>query len=723
MDSKEIFKYVAQKLVFKLSQVSNLMELLDNDNTVPFIARYRKEQTGQLDETQIRKIKKEVEQKRNLEEKRENVLHKIDEQDKLTEELKDKILKAKTRQELDDLYRPYKQKRKTRAQKARKKGLEPLANLILLQKTTSGTPAEYAAKFVDQDKGVENEEEALQGARDIVAEKVSDDADLRKKIREYSFNNGFLESTRKKSHPKGKYEVYEDYSEPVKDIPAHRILALNRGEEKGYLRVKVDVDTDFIVKSIEKKYITNPNSIFTEHFAEAIEDGYKRLIAPSIEREIRNHLTEKGEKQAISVFAENLTNLLLQPPLKDKIIMGIDPGFRTGCKVAVIDKTGKYLEGQTIYPHPPQKQREEALGILAGLIEKYNVNSIAIGNGTASRETEQLVADLLKQLKKDDLGYIIVNEAGASVYSASPIARKEFPELDASMRGNISIARRLLDPLAELVKINPKHIGVGQYQHDVNQKNLNQELRNVVEDCVNRVGVNLNTASPALLRYVSGLSSRTAGNIVKYRTEKGKFENREELKKVTGIGVKTFEQAAGFLRVPDSHNPLDNTFIHPESYEATRDLLSLFDIEDVKSGGQVIAKQMQEQEVSVEQLADELDIGEPTLEDIIENLKKPGLDPRDELPKPILSQKVLSIKDLQTGMVLKGTVRNVVDFGAFVDIGVKHDGLVHISEMANKFVKNPSKIVAVGDIVDVEVLSIDEERGRIGLSMKRVNKD
>ena len=722
MDSQEIFKFVAQKLDFKFKQVKNLMDLLDNDNTVPFIARYRKEKTGQLNETEIRKIQKAVESKRNLEEKREKVIEKIDEQDKLTPELKEKIKAAKTLQELDDIYRPYRPKRRTRGQKARKKGLEPLANLILLQKTHTGEPQEYAAKFIDEEKGVESAEDALQGARDIVAEKISDDADLRKEIREYSFKNGYVNSTGKKEHPQGKYEVYNDYSEPVSKIPSHRILAINRGENEDFLRVKIDVDSDYIIDTIKNKYIRDEKSIFTEHFEEAIEDGYKRLIAPAIEREIRSHLDEKAENKAINVFSENLKNLILQPPLKDKIIMGIDPGFRSGCKVAVIDKTGKYLEGKTIYPHPPQKQRDEALRILAELIEKYNVNSIAIGNGTASRETEQLVADLLKDLRKEDLGYIIVNEAGASVYSASPLARKEFPDLEASMRGNISIARRLLDPLAELVKINPKHIGVGQYQHDVNQKNLQQELRNVVEDCVNSVGVNLNTASSALLRHVSGLTSRSASNIVKYREEKGQFQNREELNQVRGIGVKTFEQAAGFLRVPESDNPFDNTFIHPESYQVTEKLLNRFEIGNVKLGGKMIDKKIKQSEMSVRELAKKLDTGEPTLRDIIKNLKKPGLDPRDDLPKPILSQKVLSIDDLEEGMILKGTVRNVVDFGAFVDIGIKHDGLVHISELANQFVKDPSDFVSVGDVVDVEVLSIDAERGRIGLSMKSVKK-
>ena len=722
MDSDKLFKHIAKKLDFKFNQVKNLMELLDNDNTVPFIARYRKEKTGQLDEQQIRAIQKAVENKRNLEEKREDVLKKIDEQDKLTDELKAKIETAKTIQELDDIYRPFRPKRRTRAEKARKKGLEPLANLILLQKTTTGTPEGYAVKFIDEEKGVETVEDALQGAKDIVAETVSDDADLRKLIREYSFKHGYINSTAKKSHPKGKYEVYEDYSEPVSKIPSHRVLAINRGENEDYLRVKVEVDEGHIIKKIENKYIKNKKSIFTGHFAAAIEDGYKRLISPSIEREIRNHLTDKGERKAIEVFSENLKNLLLQPPLKDQIIMGIDPGFRTGCKVAVIDKTGKYLAGKTIYPHPPQKRSDEAKGILAELVEKYNVTSIAIGNGTASRETEQLVADLLKELRRDDLGYIIVNEAGASVYSASTLARKEFPDLEASMRGNISIARRLLDPLAELVKINPKHIGVGQYQHDVNQKNLNQELRNVVEDCVNSVGVNLNTASSALLRYVSGLSSRTAKNIIKYREEQGEFESRSELQKVRGIGVKTFQQAAGFLRVPESDNPFDNTFIHPESYSVTENLFDKFNIDDVKLGGQFIDKKLQQDQISITKLAQELDIGVPTLKDIIKNLKKPGLDPRDKLPKPILSQKVLSISDLQEGMVLTGTVRNVVDFGAFVDIGVKQDGLVHISELSNDFVKDPSDVVSVGDVVEVEVMSIDETRGRIGLSIKRARK-
>ena len=717
MEDNQIFKYVANKLDYKYKQVKKLMQLLDNDNTVPFIARYRKEQTGQLDETDIRKIQKEVQKKRNLEEKRDKVLQKIDEQDELTEELEKKIKEATTQQELDDLYRPFKKKRKTRAEKARKKGLEPLGQLILLQKTTQGDPAEHAQKFVKSEEEVENIDKALQGARDIVAETVSDDAEIRKKIRKYSFENGVLYSERKNEEENNKYEVYDEYEELVQEIPSHRVLAINRGENEDYLRVKVKVDTDVILNIIENKYVKNRKSIFKDQLQEAIADGYKRLIKPSIEREIRNHLTEEAEQQAIDVFSENLKNLLLQPPLKDNIIMGIDPGFKSGCKVAVINKTGAYLEGKTIYPHPPQKEYQQAQNIIKDLIKKYEVESIAIGNGTASRETEKLVADLLSNIEKEDLGYIIVNEAGASVYSASPLAKKEFPDLEASMRGNISIARRLLDPLAELVKIDPRHIGVGQYQHDVNQKKLNKELRNVVEDCVNQVGVNLNTASAALLEHVSGLTSYTAENIVDYRAEHGKFNNREELNEVKGIGIKTFQQAAGFLRIPDSENPFDNTSIHPESYDVTRQLLDYLNISKEHLGSEKIKKQLNDLNITISKLSQELETGEPTLRDIIKNLKKPGLDPRDELPEPKLNQEVLSISDLKEGMVLQGTIRNVVDFGAFIDIGVKEDGLIHISELSNDYVEHPSDIVAVGDVVNVEVLSIEEERGRIGLRL------
>ncbi|MBU4445267.1 RNA-binding transcriptional accessory protein, partial [bacterium] len=518
-------------------------------------------------------------------------------------------------------------------------------------------------------------------------------------------------------------EMYYDYSEPVSKIPAHRILAINRGEKENLLKVTIDPDAAQALSIIRKTYITNEQSIFTEYLIRTIKDAYKRLISPAIEREIRNMLTEKGEEQAIKVFATNLKNLLLQPPISGKVIMGIDPGFRTGCKVAVIDQTGKYLEGDTIYPHPPQNKYKEAKNILNRLIDAHSVEIIAIGNGTASRESEFLVAELIIEMKaKHPLSYIIVSEAGASVYSASKIAQEEFPDLEASLRGNISIARRLLDPLAELVKINPRSIGVGQYQHDINQKKLHESLHDVVEDCVNQVGVNLNTASRSLLTYISGLTSRTADNITKYRETQGAFHNREELKQVSGIGINAFEQAAGFLRIPGGNNPLDNTSIHPESYNATQSLLENFNIDDIHRGGKALINKLKLSSDQVRQLSEELAIGEPTLIDILENLKKPGRDPREDLPKPIFKSDVLKIEDLQEGMILKGTVRNVVDFGAFVDIGVKQDGLIHISEMGDRFIKDPHKVLAVGDVIDVRILSIVVERQRIGLSMKGIPK-
>jgi len=721
MQEQQIIINVSKELSLKESQVKQTINLLDDGNTVPFLARYRKENTGGLDEEQIRDVLERVEYLRNLEKRKEAILKSIDEQGKLTPELKSRIESTHKLQELEDLYLPYKPKKKTRATIAKEKGLEPLANLILLQETLTGNPLDFAKKYVSPEKEVNTPEEAIQGALDIIAENISENADIRKTIREKTSNYGLITS-KAKSEEETVYEMYNDYSEPVKKIPSHRILAINRGEKEGKLKVKIEVDVDKMLNFLHNYYIRNYNSIFSEILQNGIDDSYKRLIAPSIEREIRKNLSAQAEEKAIKVFATNLKNLLLQPPLKNTTIMGIDPGFISGCKIAVIDKTGKYLEGTTIYPHPPQKRADQAKSIIRKMAIKYNVRAIAIGNGTASRETEKLIVELIKDMQDTHkLSYIIVNEAGASVYSASRIAKQEFPDLEASMRGNISIARRLLDPLAELVKIEPKSIGVGQYQHDVNQKQLNESLHNVIEDCVNKVGVNINTASSSLLSAVSGLTSRTAENIVKYREKNGIFKNRKEINKVAGIGLSSFEQAAGFLRIPDGDNPLDNTSIHPESYDATSSLLNMFSINDVNLGGKMLRQKLILEKISTRELSKKLNIGEPTLIDILADLEKPGRDPRDELPKPILKNDVLSMKDLKEGMVLKGTVRNVVDFGAFVDIGVKHDGLVHISQIANRYIKDPNEIVAVGDIVDVKILSVDTAKERIGLSMKNLS--
>ena len=718
MTELDFIEITAEELNLKKIQVSNTIELLDDGNTVPFIARYRKEVTGSLDENQIRDIESRMNYLRNLQARKEAILRSIEEQGKLTPELKARIEKSLKQREIEDLYLPYKQKKRTRATIAKEKGLEPLAEIILKQETVSGDPLEIAAKFINPEKEVEDAHQAIDGALDIIAEIISDDADVRADVRKATFKNGLLVSKVKDKEARSEYEMYYDFSEAVNRIPPHRILAINRGEKENMLKVNVSVDTDEILRQIELRYITNRQSVFNEELIHAIHDSYARLIAPSIAREVRSELTEKADEHAINVFAENLKNLLLQPPIHDKIILGIDPGFRTGSKVAVIDKTGKYLEGTTIYPHPPQNKYLEAKSAIRSLIDKYNVDIIAIGNGTASRETEQLAAEIISEIKGErQVAYIIVNEAGASVYSASPVAQKEFPDLEASMRGNISIARRLLDPLAELVKIDPKSIGVGLYQHDVSQKHLTESLHQVVESCVNMVGVNLNTASASLLRYVSGLTMRSAENIVNYRDTHGKFHIRGELLQVDGIGRIAYQQAAGFLRIPDGKNILDNTSIHPESYEATEKLLHLLSIEDVKNEGRQVRRRLKEANLELDKILDELGIGRPTFEDILSNLEKPGLDPRSELPKPILKSDVLKMEDLKEGMVLKGTVRNVVDFGAFVDIGVKQDGLVHVSRMAKKFVKNPMEIVSVGDIIDVKITSIDIEKGRVGLSM------
>ncbi|MEJ2543343.1 MAG: Tex family protein [Calditrichaceae bacterium] len=718
MTELDMLNLLATELNLKTIQIKNTVELLDAGNTVPFISRYRKEVTGSLDENQIRSIEERMNYLRALEARKEAILKSIKEQGKLTAELKEKIDEAVKLQEVEDLYLPYKPKKRTRATVAKERGLEPLAEIILKQEMFDGDPLKIAADYINEEKEVNTVEDALKGAMDIIAEVVSDDAEVRKVIRKLTFKNGLLQSEGKKVEGRTEYETYYEFSEPAMKIPPHRILAINRGEKEGVLKVTVALETEKLIESIEQLYVSNHQSIFVEYLQEAIKDSYARLIAPSIERELRAALSEKADEHAISIFAVNLKNLLLQPPIRDKIIIGIDPGYRTGCKVAVIDETGKYLEGATIYPHAPQNKYMEAKSVVRGLANKYNANIIAIGNGTASRETEQMAAELIAEMKDErNLEYIIVSEAGASVYSASKVAQDEFPQLEAAMRGNISIARRLMDPLAELVKIDPKSIGVGLYQHDVNQRSLAESLGHVVESAVNMVGINLNTASTSLLKYVSGLTSRTAESIVKHRNEQGKFKNREELKKVDGIGEIAYQQSAGFLRIPDGNTLLDNTSIHPESYYATDKILKKFEIQDIHKGGSEIKKKIKSSNIELKVLLDELGIGEPTFNDILDNLEKPGLDPRDELPKPIFKSDVLKMEDLKEGMVLKGTVRNVVDFGAFVDIGVKQDGLVHVSRMAKKFVKNPLEIVSVGDVIDVKVVSLDLERNRVGLSM------
>lgn len=718
MDEQQIMTLIAEELKLRYNQVKNTIELLDDDNTVPFIARYRKEVTGTLDEEFIRAIEDRIRYLRNLEERKQTVLKSIDEQEKLTPELAEKINAATKLQEVEDLYLPYKPKKRTRATIAKQRGLEPLAMVVLAQEMESGDPLEYAAQFVDEEKGVPSAAKALAGARDIVAETISDDADVRKFVREVGQKKGLLVSEARDKEDVADFAMYAEYNEMVKSIPPHRILAMNRGERENKLRVKIDISEEEVIQKIEQMYIKNKNSIFTENYKKAIADAYNRLIFPAIEREARGVLTEKADSHAIEVFARNLSALLMSPPIHGHIILGIDPGFRSGCKVAVIDGTGKYLEGVTIYPHEPQRRWERAKADVTALIEQYDVNIMAIGNGTASRETEKLAAEIISELDHEIM-YTIVSEAGASVYSASPVAKKEFPDLDASMRGNISIARRLLDPLSELVKIDPKSIGVGLYQHDVNQAQLGGALDRVVESCVNQVGVDLNTASSSLLRYVAGINNRVAQNIVEYRNDNGKFKTREELKKVKGLGEAAFVQAAGFLRISDADMFLDSTAIHPESYPAVEQLLSYLkiDMKQAQENGALIRLMLKNSRKSIAEIAKDVNTGLETLNDILESLEKPNRDPRDEMPKPILRSDVLKMEDLSEGMQLKGTVRNVVDFGAFVDIGVKQDGLVHRSQMARKYVKNPMDFVSVGDVIKIKVLKIDSARGRIALSM------
>ncbi|MGE5353489.1 MAG: Tex family protein [Acidobacteriota bacterium] len=715
---------IANELKVKVDQVKEVIELFKDGATIPFIARYRKERTGGLDEEQLREIEDRLNYITILEERKETILKSIEEQGKLTDELRDKITSSTKLQEVEDLYLPYKPKRKTRGTIAKAKGLEPLAMFILENPSFNGDFEAKMAEFINEELGVASVEEALQGAKDIIAEMISENAEVRKTVREYVQNTAVIGSEKAKEKETGSvdtkkdvYEIYYDFKMEIPRLKPYQVLAINRGERDKVLKVNFQLDEGPVLRKILETYLNYPDSVFMQILEETTEDSFSRLIFPSIEREVRSFLTEIADLHAIEIFASNLKQLLLQPPIAERMIMGIDPGFVSGSKVAIIDPTGKYLEGHTIYPHPPQNRTDEAARIVLALIKKYNVDVIAIGNGTASRETEFFIADIIKtnSLK---CHYVIVSEAGASVYSASPLAKQEFPELEASQRGNISIARRLMDPLAELVKIDPKSIGVGLYQHDVDQKLLSKKLDDVVVSCVNYVGVDLNTASVSLLTYVSGLNKRIASNIVKYRESTGKFTSRQQLMNVTGLGDKAFEQAAGFLKIPNGENPLDNTFIHPESYSATEQLLKFCNVsaDRIKDSAGVVS--LYASHKGTAKIAKDIQIGEPTLLDIIENLKKPGRDPREELPKPILRSDVLKIEDLREGMRLKGTVRNVVDFGAFVDIGVKQDGLLHISQIANKYVKNPLEVLQVGDILDVQIIGIDLVKGRISLSTK-----
>ncbi|WP_284643879.1 Tex family protein [Paenibacillus silviterrae] len=713
--AERILKQIAQELQIAVGRVKTTIGLLDEGNTIPFIARYRKEMTGELDENQLRDIEERLAYLRNLEDRKLEVLRLIDEQGKLSDELRGSIEQAVKLQEVEDLYRPYRQKRKTRASVAKEKGLEPLSVWILSQPRQGDLLAE-ARKYVNEDKGVAAAEDAVQGAMDILAEQMADDAKVRAWVRKYTYDNGIVRTEAKDASAETVYEMYYSYQEPVKKLPPHRILAINRGEREDVLKVALDVPAERIHDYMAKQYIKGPSIVRDTLFA-VIEDSYKRLIAPSVEREVRGEMTEKAEEKAIQIFAENLRNLLLQPPVKGKVVLGVDPAYRTGCKLAVVDDTGKMLEIAVTYPTPPNNKVAEAKAKFRQLIEKYGVELIVIGNGTASRETEQFVADLIGELKGRQLQYLIVSEAGASVYSASKLAAAEFPELDVAERSAISIARRLQDPLAELVKIEPKAIGVGQYQHDVTQKRLDESLTFVVESAVNHVGVDVNTASPSLLSYVSGVNSTLAKNIVKYREENGKFTSRMQLQKVPRLGAKAFEQCVGFMRISEAGNPLDNTPIHPESYDVVDKLFRELKLELSQLGSTELKQMLSE--VRVEELAPKLGVGVPTLRDIIDSLQRPGRDPREELPAPIFRTDVLQLEDLAPGMELKGTVRNVIDFGAFVDIGIKNDGLVHISQLSNSFVKHPMDVVSVGDVVTVWVLSVDAKKGRVSLTMKK----
>lgn len=726
---EKIIKTIAEELSIKPTQVEAAIKLIDEGNTIPFIARYRKEVTGGLSDEILRDLADRLSYLRNLEQRKQEVINSIEEQGKLTDEILQNVAIAKTLAEVEDIYRPYKQKKKTRATVAKAKGLEPLAEIIIAQEEKQDI-FEIAKQYINvdklsdedkknKDKVVNTAEEAVQGALDIIAENISDNAKYRKEIKRLCYREGLIVTKASNEEEKTNYEMYYNFNEAIKFIPSHRILAINRGEKEEAIKVKIEKPEEKILNYIERDILKKEETQFTIMLKDTILDAFKRLIEPSIEREIRSDLTEKAEEKAIKVFGQNSKQLLLGAPIKGKTVMGFDPAYRTGCKIAVIDETGKVLDYTTVYPTEPQNDVVGAKKELLKLIDKDKIDMIAIGNGTASRESEMFVADMLKDTSRD-VSYVIVSEAGASVYSASKLATEEYPDINVSIRGAISIARRLQDPLAELVKIDPKAIGVGQYQHDVNQKRLAESLAGVVEDSVNKVGVDVNTATPSLLSYVSGINSTIAKNIVKYRDENGKLKNRKQLLKVPKLGKVAFEQCAGFLRIMDGDNALEVTAVHPESYEATEKLLQSigFEKEDLRNKEKLTDLRQKLKTIDITKTAQELGIGEMTLTDIIAELAKPGRDPRDEMPKPILRQDVLKLEDLKEGMILTGTVRNVIDFGAFVDIGVKYDGLVHISEMSDKYIKNPSDIVSVGDIVKVRVIKIDMERKKVGLSMK-----
>ena len=724
----KIINTIAEELNVKPVQVENTVKLIDEGNTIPFIARYRKEVTGGLSDETLRNLGERLNYLRNLEQRKEEVIKSVDEQGKLTDQILQAIAIAKTLAEVEDIYRPYKQKKKTRATVAKAKGLEALSQIIIEQRETKPIQ-EIAKQYINidklseedkknKDKVVKTPEEAIQGALDIIAEDVSDNAKYRKEIKRQCYREGLIHTKAAKPEEKSNYEMYYEYSEAIKYIPSHRILAINRGEKEEFLKVKIEKPEEKILNYIQRDTIKGETQ-FTEMLKETILDSFKRLIEPSIEREMRSDLTEKAEEKAIKVFGQNSKQLLLGAPIKGKTVMGFDPAYRTGCKIAVIDETGKVLDYTTVYPTEPQNDVEGAKKELLKLIEKDKIDMIAIGNGTASRESEMFVADMIKEASRP-VHYVIVSEAGASVYSASKLATEEYPDINVSIRGAISIARRLQDPLAELVKIEPKAIGVGQYQHDVNQKRLAESLTGVVEDSVNKVGVDVNTATPSLLSYVSGINNTIAKNIVKYRDENGKLKNRKQLLKIPKLGKVAFEQCAGFLRILDGDNALEITAVHPESYEKAEKLLANlgFDKKDLRDKEKLEELRKKLKSVNIDSMAKELEVGEMTLSDIMDELSKPGRDPREDMPKPILRSDVLKLEDLKEGMVLNGTIRNVIDFGAFVDIGVKHDGLVHISEMSDKFIKNPSEVVSVGDVVKVKVIKIDKERQKVGLSMK-----
>ena len=718
----DILQAITQELGVQKWQVEAAVKLIDEGNTIPFISRYRKEATGTLNDEQLRNLNERLTYLRNLEDKKNQVLSSIEDQGKLTEELKAQILAAQTLVVVEDLYRPYRPKRRTRATIAKEKGLEPLANIIMLQMTNKSIEEEAEA-FVSEEKEVASVADAIAGAKDIIAEHISDEADYRIHIRDLTAKKGTISSVAKDPETQSVYEMYYEFEEPVKKLAGHRVLALNRGEKEKFLTIKIAAPEEDILRYLEKQVITRENPFTTPILKEVTEDSYKRLIAPAIEREIRSDLTEKAEDGAIKVFGKNLEQLLMQPPIAGQTVLGWDPAFRTGCKLAVVDPTGKVLDTTVVYPTAPtnEKKIRAAKDTVEAMIRKYHISLISVGNGTASRESEQVIVDMLKEIPEAKVQYVITNEAGASVYSASKLATEEFPNFDVGQRSATSIARRVQDPLAELVKIDPKSIGVGQYQHDMNQKKLGEALTGVVEDSVNKVGVDLNTASASLLEYISGVSKAIAKNIVAYREENGRFTSRKELLKVAKLGPKAFEQCAGFMRITGGSNPLDATSVHPESYEAASKLLEKLGYSAEDIAGSRLAG-LSRQIGDYKKTAAELKIGEITLRDIVKELEKPARDPRDEMPKPILRTDVLDIKDLKEGMILKGTVRNVIDFGAFVDIGVHQDGLVHISQMSEKFIKHPLEAVSVGDIVEVRVLGVDEKKNRISLSMKGLNK-